>query len=269
MNVREQLIQTWQDLLTSVIEWTPRIVVGILLLVAAVVVAKLVERILRGMLTRMKFDSLVSRVGIDQALQRIGIRQSINQFVPRLVYFLLLVLFVRTAADALGLAPISSAIASFMAYLPNIVAALLILVLGSAASQFAGRAVEEAAANSGIDFSAALGRVVSAVLLFVLGIMAIAQLKIDTEIVRLFAGAVLAAGALAFGVSFGLGSRDITRNILAGFYARKTFQVGEPMEVAGHEGVLAGITPTQTLLEHEGRTIAVSNSVFLDQVVKQ
>jgi len=269
MNLRDQLLQTWQELLDSVVAWTPRIVVGIVLLIVAVVVAKLVERILRGMLTRLKFDALVSKVGIDQAIQKVGIRQSINHFIPRLVYFLLLILFARTGADALGLAPISSAIASFMGYLPNIVAAMLILILGSAASQFAGRAVEEAATNSGIDFAPALGNVVSAVLLFVLGIMAISQLKIDTEFVRLFAGAVLAAGAMAFGISFGLGSRDITRNILAGFYARKTFQVGEPMEVRGQHGTLAGITPTQTLLEKDGQLIAVSNSVFLDEVVKQ
>ena len=269
MNFQEQLIQTWQELLQSVIAWTPRIVVGIVLFVVALVVAKLVERLLRGILTRMKFDSLVSRVGVDQALQKIGVRQSINQVVPRLVYFLLLVLFVRTGADVLGLTPIASAIASFMGYLPNIVAALMILVLGSAASQFAGRAVEEAATNSGIDFAKPLGSVVSAILLFVLGIMAISQLKIDTDIVRLFAAAVLAAGALAFGLSFGLGSRDITRNILAGFYARKTLEVGEAMEVGGERGILRGITPTQVLLEQDGRVITMANSVFLDEVVKQ
>ncbi|MGI9626492.1 MAG: mechanosensitive ion channel family protein [Longimicrobiales bacterium] len=269
MNLRDQLMQTWTELVESVVAWTPRVAVGLVMFVVAIVFAKLVERILRGALTKLKFDTLVARAGLDQAMQKVGIRQSINQFVPRIVYFLLLILFARTAADALGLEAISSAIASFMGYLPNIVAAMLILILGSAASQFAGRAVEEAATNAGIDFARPLGTVVSAMLLFVLGIMAVTQLKIDTEIVRLFAAAVLGAGALAFGVSFGLGSRDITRNILAGFYAKKTFRIGERMEVAGQEGILSGITPTQTLLEQDGRMIAVANSVFLDEVVKQ
>ncbi len=269
MNLQAQLTQTWQDLVQSLIDWTPRVVLGLVLIIVALVAAKIVERVLRSMLTRIRFDSLVAKVGIDQALQKVGVRQSINLFVPRLAYFLLLVLFARTGADALGLDAISSAIASFMAYLPNIIAALLILILGSAASQVAGRTVAEAAGNSGIDFAPALGRVVSAVLFFVLGIMAIGQLKIDTVMVRLFAAAVLAAGALAFGLSFGLGSRDITRNILAGFYARKTLSIGEPIEVAGERGVLVGVTPTQILLERDGQTIAVANTVLLEQVVKQ
>ena len=143
MNLREQLVQTWQGLLDSAVAWTPRLVLGVFLFFAALVVAKVTERILRGVLTRLKFDSIVAKVGIDQALQRIGIRQSINQFIPRLVYFLLLVLFARTAADAVGLTAISSAIGSFMGYLPNVVAALLILVLGSAAAQFAGSRATE------------------------------------------------------------------------------------------------------------------------------
>ncbi len=68
--------------------------------------------------------------------------------------------------------------------------------------------------------------------------MAIAQLKGDTEMLRLVTAIVLAAGALAFGISFGLGARNIVRNILAGFCARKFLQVGKPVEVIGQQGIL-------------------------------
>ena len=129
--------------------------------------------------------------------------------------------------------------------------------------------MSEAASNSGIEFASTLGGVVSGLLLFVLGIMAVSQLKIDTEIIRVVTTAILAGMALSFGLAFGLGSRDVVRNIIAGHYARKTFQLGREMEVRGERGELVSITPTQTLLQHEGRTVAVSNSVFLDEVVKQ
>ncbi len=268
-DLQEQLVGMLNGMVQGVIDWTPKILLGIVLVLAALAVAKLIEKILRTLLTRMKFDALLERVGIDQALQKIGIRQEINQFVPRLVYFLLLFLFAKTAADYIGMVAISDAIGAFMSYLPNLIAALLIMILGSAAAQFAGNAVSAAAANAGIDFASSLGRLVSGVLLFVLGLMAIAQLKVETEIIRLVTAAVLAGAALAFGLSFGLGSREITRNIIAGFYARKTFQVGEEIEVAGERGMLTSITPTQTILEQQGRTVAVANSIFLEQVVKQ
>ena len=267
--IRDQLVATSQGVIDSLIAWTPRVVLAVVLLIAALVVAKVVERVLRTLMVRLRFDSLVKRVGIDQAIQSIGIRESLNQVVPRIVYYLLLILFAKTAADSMGLAAISDAIGAFMGFLPNIAAALLIMVLGSAAAQFAGKAVAQAATDSGIEFGSSLGGLVSGLLLFVLGIMAISQLQIDTEIIRVVTSAILAGMALAFGLAFGLGSRDLTRNILAGYYARKTFDIGREMEVRGERGELKSITPTQTLLQQGDRVVAVANSVFLDEVVKQ
>lgn len=267
--IRDQLLATYQGMIDSIIGAAPSVILAIILLVVALVVAKVVERVLRTVMVRLRFDSLIEKVGIDQAFQKLGIRDSLNTVVPRIVYYLLLILFAKTAADSMGLAAISDAIGAFTAYLPNIVAALLILVLGSAAAQFAGRAVAESATNSGIEFASSLGGLVSGVLLFVLGIMAVSQLQIDTEIIRVVTSAILAGMALAFGLTFGLGSRDLTRNILAGYYARKTFAIGREMEVMGEVGELKSITPTQTLLQQGDRVVAVSNSVFLDSVVKQ
>lgn len=267
--IQNQLLETYRDVLASLISWTPRILMAILLVALALLVAKLFEKGLRSTMVRLKFDSLLARVGTDQALHRIGIRESLNSLVPRLVYYLLLVLFARTAADAMGLVAISNSIGAFMAYVPNIVAALLILMIGSAAAQFAGRATSQAAANSGIEFAASLGGLVTGLLLFVIGIMAISQLQIDTEIIRVVTVAGLAGIALAFGLAFGLGSRDITRNIMAGFYARKTFQIGKEMEIRGETGELQSITPTQTILQQGGRRVAFANSVFLEEVVRQ
>ena len=204
--IREQLVATYQGVVESLIAWTPKVLLALVLVVSALVVAKVVERILRTVMTRLRFDALIEKVGIDQAIQKLGMRESLNLVIPRIVYYLLLFLFAKTAADSMGLVAISDAIGSFMAYLPNIVAALLILVLGSAAAQFAGRAVAEAAGNSGIEFASSLGGMVSGLLLFVLGIMAISQLQIDTEIIRVVTTAVLAGMALAFGLTFGLGS---------------------------------------------------------------
>ena len=215
--IRDQLVATYQGVVNSLIAWTPRVILAVVLLVTALIVAKIIERVLRAVMVRLRFDALIEKVGIDQAIQRLGLRESLNVVVPRIVYYLLLFLFAKTAADSMGLVAISDAIGAFMAYLPNIVAAILILVLGSAAAQFAGRAVSDAAANSGIDFASTLGGMVSGLLLFVLGIMAVSQLQIDTEIIRVVTTSVLAGMALAFGLTFGLGSRDITRNILAGF----------------------------------------------------
>ncbi len=99
--------------------------------------------------------------------------------------------------------------------------------------------------------------------------MALGQLQVDTDIIRVVTTCFLAGLALAFALSFGLGTREIARNVIAGFYARKVFEVGKEMEIGDERGKLAAITPTQILLEQDGRTVAISNSVLVDQVIKQ
>jgi small-conductance mechanosensitive channel len=202
-------------------------------------------------------------------LQRLGIRQELTIQIPRLVYFLVLLLFAKTAVDALGLIAISGAIGAFFAYLPNIFAALVLLILGSTVGQFAGQTVSQSAASSGIEFAPALGKLVSGLILFVCAMMAIAQLKIDTEIVRIVTSFVLGGAALAFGLAFGLGTRDVIRNLAAGFYARKVLRVGGTLEMAGQQGVLRAITATHVVLESEGRETTISNETFLDQITRQ
>lgn len=267
--VKDQLLETLQSWVSGVVQATPKIIIGVLLVLVALAVAKMIEKLLRFSLKRLRFDSLLARPGIDQSLQRIGLSQPMSQVIPRLAYFLLLFLFARVAADALGLVAVSEAIGTFLAYVPNLVAGILILLLGSVGGQFAGTAAARAAEGAGIEYGSTLGRLVSALVMFVAGIMALGQLQIETDIVGVVTTCVLAGLALAFALSFGLGSREISRNIIAGFYARKVFEPGEEMQVGEESGVLVAITPTQTLLERDGRTIALSNSIFLDRVVKQ
>ncbi len=265
--MREQLILIANDLQHTVTAAVPRVLTGIVVFVVLVGVAKIVEVVLRAILVRLRFDAVLEQAGIDKSLHRLGIRQSLDLLLPRLAYFLLLFLFARTAADALGLSAISEAIASMFAYLPSVVAAILLVVVGSSVSQFVGRAVTQAAEESGIEFARQLGSLVSGLILFVVCVMAIAQLRFDTDMVRIVTICTLLALAIAFGLSVGLGSRDITRNVLAGFYARKIVRPGDPIEVRGHRGVLRAVTATQTLIDKDDGVVLVANSVFLDEVV--
>ena len=266
--MQQQVLQILRDLQQIVVTAIPRVLVGIVVVVAMLLVAKLIERVLRAVLVRIRFDGLLEQAGIDKLLQRIGIRQSLNQVLPRLTYFLLLLIFAQTAADGFGLTTISEGIAAMFAYLPNVVAAVLLLVVGTSVSQFAGRMVTQAAEESGIEFARPLGSLVSGLILFIVGVMAIGQLRFDTDMVRIVTICTLSGLALAFGLSVGLGSRDITRNLLAGFYARKIFSPGDSLEIRGQRGILKAIAPTQTLIEQDTGVLVVANSAFLDETIR-
>jgi len=267
--MKEKLLGAFTNLLDSVIAAAPKVLVGVVLIVVGLVVAKVIEVVLRFLLTRLRFDSLMEKAGIDKTLHRIGLRQQLNIALPRIVYFLTLIVLARTVSDALGMTAISGAIGAFFAYLPNIIAALLLMIVGTSIAQFAAQTVEEAGRSSGIDFAPALGRLVSGLIIFVVAMMAIGQLQIDTNMVRIVTSFILGGAALAFGLAFGLGTRDVVRNITAGFYLRKHLVIGKSLEIAGQKGILKGVTATHTILEADAAEISVANATFLDQAARQ
>ena len=268
--MKEKLFSAFENLADSAIAAAPRVLIGIVLMVVGLAIAKIIEIVLRFILTRIRFDTLMERAGIDKTLHRIGLRQQLNVAIPRIVYFLTLIVLARTAADGLGLTAISGAIGAFFAYLPNIIAALLLMIVGTAVAQFASETVTEAGRSSGIDFAPTLGKLVSGLIIFVVGMMAIGQLQIDTNMVRIVTSFILGAGALAFGLAFGLGTRDVVRNITAGFYLRKHLLIGERVEIVCQSVILRSITATHVVMEDDSATeISISNGTFLDQVAKQ
>jgi small-conductance mechanosensitive channel len=264
-----KLLEAFAALGNSVASAVPRIAVGILLIILGLVVAKLVEVTLRTMLIRIRFDSLMERVGVAKALRRIGLRQTLSLLLPKFTYFLIIFLVAKTASDSFGLIAVSDAIGAFFAYLPNILAALLLLILGTTVGQFTGRVLTQAAESWRLDSAPALGKLVSALIIFLFAMMAIGQLKIDTEMVRIVTSFVLGAGALGFGLAFGLGTRDIVKNLVTGFYTRRFLSVGKSLTIAGQSGTLTAITPTHAVLYSEGHEIHVANAKFLEQTSTQ
>lgn len=260
----EQVRQILEGMWTSLVASIPRIIVGLLVALLALVVASIAERMLRAVMTRLRFDDLIRRSGVDQWIHRAGIRRPLDDVIPRLVFFVLLFLFAREGAEALGLVALSEGIASVMAFLPNLISAFLIVLIGGALARVAGTGVAASLRGVGIEFGTALGRLVTGAIAFIVAVTALAELQVDTVLVRNVAQLLVAGACLAAALSFGLGSRDVTRNVLAGFYARRILRVGQRVEVAGHQGVVEALTPTQVHLREGDRTVILHNAVFLE-----
>ncbi len=259
----------YSSLAGAVAEFLPRILTALVVILVGLLLAKLIARAVRTGFARLKVDDLLERVGVTGLLARLGLQDPPGAVLGKFLYYLIVLMFIKSASDAVGLLAVSGAITAFFAYLPNIVAALILFMIGVLAAQFISGAVTRSARDAGVEFAPALGRIASAAVIFIVSFMAVTQLKIHTDVIRMVVQITLAGAALAFALSFGLGARDATRNLLAGFYARRIFKIGQPISVAGHQGELAGITAQVVIIAVEGRLLTLPNSVFLDEAVRQ
>jgi hypothetical protein len=153
--MEKKFLEAFVGLANSIASAIPKVALGILLFILGLGIAKLVEVALRAALIRVRLDSLIEKARVTKALQRIGLRQQLSLFIPKLAYFLIIFLLAKTASDALGLVAISDAIGTLLSYLPNILAALLLLILDITVGQFAGQMATQAAES---EESILLGR---------------------------------------------------------------------------------------------------------------
>lgn len=257
----------WEDTIGAVTLWIPNLLGALALLIIGWLVARLAQFVIGGLLRRLRLDALTERVGISSTLSNAGMDSSVSNLLARLTYWLILFVFILAAVESLGLIGFAETINQLVGYLPNVIAAALILLLGSLIAQVVGDALREMTIRAGVAAGPALGQVARYTLLIFAVILALAQLGIQTDLLIIAASSLLAATSLALALAFGIGSRDLARNIMAGFHAKESFQAGQRLDVRGHSGELLSIGAVKSLIRTSNGTVSLPNSVLMEEEV--
>jgi small-conductance mechanosensitive channel len=249
--------------------WLPAVLGAILLLVVGWVVARLSQAIVVRLLRRIGFDRLAERTGISRGLTSLGAHNTLSYLLARLTYWLILIFFVLLALGALGLTDVVvSTLNSFFAFLPRLVAATAIFLIGAFLARIAGDAAAAVAAQSNVQSGRILGQAIRYSLLLVTLILALNELGVETTILTTIIIVSVAAIGLGLALAFGLGNRDLAHSIMAGFHAREEFSPGQTVSVNKYEGSLVRIGVTKTLLETEEGFVSLPNIVLLNEIVQ-
>jgi small-conductance mechanosensitive channel len=257
----------WEETLGSIFTWLPNLLGALVLLLVGWLVARLVQFVVGGLLRRLRLDALTERVGISRMLSNAGLDPSIGNLLARLTYWLILFIFVLAAAESVGLIGISEMLNRLVGYLPNVLAAALILLLGSLIAQVVGDALRGMANQAGVAAGPALGQIVRYTLLVFTIILALGQLGIQTDLLTIAASALVIATTLALALAFGFGSRDLARNIMAGYHAKEAFQEGQQLSVRNHSGQLLSIGPVKATIKTKDGMVSLPNSVLTEEEV--
>lgn len=258
---------TLANILADVTTWLPRLLGALILFVVGWIVARLVQAIMAGLLLRLGADRLAERAGVTRFLVNVGLDASVANLLARVVYWLILFVFILAAVESLGLSGVSETIANLINFLPSVLAAAIILLLGALIARVLGDAVGAMAVQSGITTGLVLGQTVQYVLLIFAVILALEQLGVETMLLTTVAVALISASALALALSFGLGNRELARNIMAGFHAREVFTSGQNVTLGNYNGRLIEVGTVKSVIETEAGQVTVPNSALIDEAV--
>lgn len=267
--ILEKLKAAFMDMADGAINALPNLVVALVLLFIGLMAAKLVRSLLAGTFKKVNLDEFFQRVGLGDFFSKIGLRSGPSAVIPKLLYWLVLLLFVRVAADTAGIEEVSSLIDQVIAFLPKVLTAAIILLVGFIVADLMQNAAFRSLDSLGLEYAGSLSRILFGFLFVLVLTVAFAQLGIETELLNASVKILLGALALALALALGLGLKNLAGHIVSGVYARDLYKVGTEIHYDERPAKVAGVGPLTTKLTRpDGSFIIIPNTILVTEVIR-
>lgn len=190
---------------------------GIILVVGWIVsglLAKLIEKALRA----VGFEHAVERSGVGDFIRRSGTKLTTSGVIAALIKYFVFLIFVQAAANVLGIPQLTEIINRIILFIPNVVIAMAIVVIGGLVARFLSGLVQSSVSELGVGSPRLLGTLTQYIVVGFAVIAAIDQLGIAATLVNTLLIGLIGSVALAFGLAFGLGGRDVAKEVTQKWY---------------------------------------------------
>jgi hypothetical protein len=216
----------------------PRIVGFLVILLVGWFIASLIGKAVAMLLRNLRFNELSQRARLSDFVESAGIRSDSSGFVAGVAKWIVRLVALVVAFDALGLPAVSQVLRELLLWLPNLVVAIVVLVVGGMAANAVSAVVRGATASARLGNPQRLARIASMAVWVFATVVAINQLGIATRLVNTLFMAATGALALALGLAFGLGGRETAGRIVNDWYQRSQRALGPT-----NEALTSGTSP--------------------------
>lgn len=209
------LIRSFQSLWVGVIQFIPNLVVAFLIFLAGWLVGTALAHIVSQVVASLKVDNALRSAGFEDVLSRAGFRLNSGNFLGELIKWFVIIAFLVASLDVLGLNQVNIFLQEVvLLYLPQVIAAVLILLVAAVIAEVSQTVVIGAAKAADMPSAHFLGNVTRWAIWIFAFLAALNQLSVASIFVQtLFTGVVVAV-SLALGLSFGLGGQDVAKHYL-------------------------------------------------------
>ena len=211
------LLEPARTVLGQIGQFVVNIMLVLIILIIGWVISKLIRTIVTKGLRAVKLDELSDRIGLEAVLEKGGISFSLSELIGVICYWLALLVTFMVAINSIGLTIAADLLNKVVLYIPNVIAAIFILILGMFAATILRNIVLTAANNAGLGQGKILGKVVEIIIILFAIFVALEQLNIGIRITELTLAIVLGSIGLGLALAFGLGCRDIAGKFVSEF----------------------------------------------------
>src|SRR5579872_794950 len=215
-NTWGMVLQTsFQNLWDGVAMFIPNLIVAVIIVLVGWAIGVILNKLVMKLFEMIKFDEALRKAGFESLVKKAGLRLNSGAFVGGIIEIFVVVVFLVASFDVLGLTQVTNFLQQVVVgYLPEVVIAVLILLVGAVVGDVTGRIVVASSMTAGVTSANLLGKVAKwAVWIFAI-LVALSQMGIAGSFIQtLFTGFVVAV-SLALGLSFGLGGQDAASDVI-------------------------------------------------------
>ncbi len=223
MDMNTYVVEPVRNLWTQLLGFLPSLISVLLLLLLGWLVAMMAQKVATRFLKLARLDSLSEKVGVANILTKGDINYTLSEIIGVLIYWLIMLVVAILVVNFMQLTVAAELLNRVVLYIPNVIAAVFVLVLGIFFASILANTVRTAAANAGIQQARTLGQVTQMTVAIFVFLQAMKQLGIDTSLIDMILRAIVYSLALGFGLAIGLGCKD-----MAGRYVQQLVDSFKP-----------------------------------------
>jgi small-conductance mechanosensitive channel len=243
----------------SLFAFLPKFIFALIVFLIGYLIARVIQfiskRFIRGT------NRFIANKKIGKHLQQKHFEQS-SVFISKTIYWIIIVLFLTIASEIMGIPVATAWLSGIVQYLPNILAAVIIVFVGIIGGKIVADIILSATIKSGVSYGKVLSKTVQYSILLITILIATEQIGIDIALVTVIISIIL--GSMLFGaaLSFGLGAKTSVSNIIASYYVHNSYQTGSKVKINNIEGTIIQITSTAVILETPEGQVSVPAKEF-------
>lgn len=265
-HIQERLSAAFSQYIGGMVDALPALLTGAVVLFIGWLVASLIRTIVKRT-SGKTLDKVAERAGLSSVLAKLG-GITLSKLVAGLLYALVLLVFIMASADLMGLDLVKRALESFMAYLPTLLTAVTIFILGLWGGDKVSQLVQTLTESAGLSSGRSIARVLGGVIVLFTSITALNMAGVDTELITSNIQILLAGVLLAFGLAYGFAARDVLTNILSSFYGKDRFKPGMVIRIGQDEGVISRIDSISLTMQVQGKEVLIPTSKLVTERIE-
>jgi hypothetical protein len=207
-----------RDSFVQIFQYVPLLFGALVILFAGYLIAKLLERGTDRLLTRVGLNRWLERGGVLEAVERTGWRARPSRIFANIVFWFVMFSVILVAANALGLDSLANLFGELVSYIPSVVAAIVVVLVGIVLGDFVDGLIMASA--GGLHGGPTLARVGRVGVIILAIFMALQTLGIAPDIVTTAFAIIFGAIALGVALAFGLGNRELAGEVTRAWYER-------------------------------------------------